>query len=469
MVTGLKQQAVKSIKVEFADEPVTAWGGVALVERAALRMGLWNKLGEAMPVRKGARYDWLTAIKTMVAGLLTGSQGTYAAEEVRQDAGLLRLLGVSGAPGEASVWRLLQALGEAKLDKIMQSVQLVWARRVMASARRSDLLLDGFLPVFGDGTLLEGSKRREGTKHLADKGAGLLWTTVFAGPVVAAQALAAEGEGEQSCLKRLLPLVIGEVLAPLKLKDRALVFLDSLHGDGPTLEEIEKLGVHYIAGANKLTATQATLADQPEHVWRQCGAREELSWSESAVCACWLQCAEWNKKRLLVGRRWRKQDEFVYDYSGVLTDLSEDDLKEGMGRRGQSLAEAIWWLYDRKGAMEIFYQELLEDLGLHHPPCEKLAGNRGFYAVASLAHTLGRAVDLIGGKSPERGSAKRLDGEARKRPRPRSMRLWRLRRRLWALPARIASHGRSLTVKVLGASAELRKEFERYWGAVCRC
>jgi len=430
---------------------------------------LWNQLSRAMPARKGARYDWLTAIKTMVAGLLTGSQGTYAAEEVRQDAGLLRLLGVSGAPEEASVWRLVQALGEAKLEKILQSVQLAWARRVMASARRSDLLLEGFLPVFGDGTLLEGSRRREGTKHLPDKGAGLLWATVFAGPVVAAQSLAAEGEGEQSCLRRMLPLVIQEVLAPLKLKKRALVFLDSLHGDGPTLEEIEKLGVHYIAGANKLTATQATLADQPEHVWRECGAREELKWSESAVCECWLQCEGWNKKRLLVGRRWRKQDDFIYHYSGVLTDLSPKDLKPLMRRRGQSLAEALWWLYDRKGAMEIGYQELLDDLGLHHPPCEKLAGNRGFYAVASLAHTLGRAVDLIGGKSQERGNATRLDGEARQRPRPRSMRLWRLRRRLWALPARIASHGRTLTVRLLGASSAPRKEFERYWDAVCRC
>lgn len=469
MVTGLKQQAVKSIKVEFVEEPVTAWGGLALAERVALRLGLWNKLEEAMPARKAARYDWLTVIKSVVAGLLTGSQGTYAAEEVRQDAGLMRLLGVRRAPEEASVWRLLQGLGEAKLEKILQSVQLLWARRVMASARRSDLLLEGFLPVFGDGTLLEGSRRREGTKYLEDKGVGLLWTTIFAGPIVAAQRLAAEGEGEHSCLKRLLPLVVDQVLAPLKLKDRALVFVDSLHGDGPTLEEMEKLGVHYIAGANKLTATQATLACLSEHAWRPCGAREELKWSESAVCQCWLQCEGWSKKRLLVGRRWRKQDEFVYHYSGVLTDLSDKEVKAMMSRRGQGLAQAIWWLYDRKGAMEIGYQELLEDLGLHHPPCEKLAGNRGFYAVASLAHTLGRAVDLIGGKNPERGNAKRRDGQSRKRARPRSMRLWRLRRRLWALPARITSHGRGLKVKLLGVSAPVRKQFERYWDALCRC
>ena len=48
-------------------------------------------------------------------------------------------------------------------------------------------MLDGFVPVFGDGTLLEGSRRREGTKYLEGKGAGLLWSTIYVGPLIAAQ------------------------------------------------------------------------------------------------------------------------------------------------------------------------------------------------------------------------------------------------------------------------------------------
>jgi len=468
MVTGLKQQAVKAIKVEFADEPATAWGGMALAERLALRLGLWNHLARAMPARRGARYSWPAAIKALAAGLLTGSRGTYAAEEVRTDAGLLRMLGLAGAPEEASVWRLLQQLGQGELEEILSSVQLAWTRRVLASARRRELLVEGWLPVFGDGTLLEGSRRREGTKHLKDKGSGLMWTAVFAGPVAAAQALAGPGEGETSCLRRLLPRVIEEALEPLKLKRRALVLLDSLHGDGPTLDEIEELGVHYIVGANKLAATQKTLADQPEWVWEECGAREEAGWSESALCVCWIQCEGWSKKRLVAGRRWRREGDFVYHYSGVMTDLSPGDLKPGRGR-GESFARRVWRLYDRKGAMEIGFKELLDDLGGHHPPCERLAGNRGFYAVATLAHTLGRAVDLIGGNSGERGGARRRDGRRRKRARPRSMRLWRLRRRLLALPARIAVHGRTVKVKLLGVNGPLRVEFERWFGAVCRC
>ena len=42
MVTRFKQQTIKSIKGEFSPEPVTAWGGLALAERVAMRLGLWR-------------------------------------------------------------------------------------------------------------------------------------------------------------------------------------------------------------------------------------------------------------------------------------------------------------------------------------------------------------------------------------------------------------------------------------------
>ena len=44
MVTRLQHNKVKSIKVDFSDEAVTAFGGLALAERLALRAGLWRQL-----------------------------------------------------------------------------------------------------------------------------------------------------------------------------------------------------------------------------------------------------------------------------------------------------------------------------------------------------------------------------------------------------------------------------------------
>jgi len=467
MVTALHPKAAHTIKIDFSPENITAFGGLALCERLASRLGLWKTLGGALPRRQG-RYDWPSIVKSIVNGLLSGSRGTWAAEELREDKALQGLLGLAGAPEEATVWRALQGLGQLADSGGLGRIHNVWARRILGRAARHDLLLDGFVPVFGDGTLLEGSRRREGTKYIEDKGAGLLWNTIYVGPLLAAQRLAREGEGEQTCVRALLPVVVDQVLRPLKLHKKALALLDSLHGDGPTLELLEGLRLRHVVGANKLSETDATLQGQPAAVWEATGPNRALGWADSAVCTCWIQCRDWSRKRLLVGRRWRREGEFLWNHAGAITDLESADVAHLMAD-GLSFARAIWRLYDAKAGMETQYKDALIDLGLHRPPCREHARNAGFYAVATLAHTLGVGVDLIGGRNAERGSLRRADGGRRKRAKPRRMRLWRLRRRLFALPARIATHARELKVTLLGLSERMRQEFQRYFSNVCRC
>jgi len=467
MVTQSQHKTPHSIKIKFSDEKTTAFAGLALTERLAARLRLWTTLKSRLPERAG--FDWLTIVKSMANGLLTGARGTFATQDLREDGALLSLLGLEGAPEEATVWRALEGLGDMQRSGLLPEVQRHWARNILAKAPRKSLLRYGFFPIFPDGSLLEGSGRREGTKYIKDKGAGLMWSTVFAGPLVAAQRLAEEGEGEETCVREMLSDVVQGVLRPLKLRRKALVLADALHGDGPTLSEIERLKLHYVVGAGKLAASTATLQDQSEAAWLDTGPDASRGWSESGLCVCWLQCSDWDRKRILVGRRWKKDGEFIWNYSGVMTDLEKADVAHIMSARGLNYAEAIWYLYDLKMGMETYYQDLLSDLNLHHPPCREIVRNAGFYAVATLAHTLATGVDLVGGHSCERGSTARKDGASRRRPRPRRMRLWRLRRRFFALPGRIAYHKRVLTINLLGLSESLRQEFDRLFLNVCRC
>ena len=246
------------------------------------------------------------------------------------------------------------------------------------------------------------------------------------------------------------------------------MLVDSLHGDGPTLSELEAMRLHYIAGANKLEATGKTLAGQAELVWKDTGANPALGWSESGVCECWIQCADWPKKRSLYGRRFKREGEMIWNYSGVMSDLRKKDVR-GMLDRGLSFLQAIWRLYDSKAGMETLLSDGLSDLGLHHPPCQEHVRNAGFYAAASLAWVLGTAVDAIGGQGGERGSTVRQDGDARKRALPSRMRFWRLRRELFALPGRVARHGHELRVRLLGLCERRQNLFRTYWDNILHC
>ncbi|MRR52258.1 MAG: hypothetical protein EG825_15345 [Rhodocyclaceae bacterium] len=443
MVTTLQPKTPHTIKIEFCPEPATSFGGLALAERLAGRLRLWTTIAGELPRRRG-RYDWLTIIKSTVMGLLSGAQGTFATEALRQDAALRSMLSLPGAPEEVTLWRSLEDLGEFQAEGVLAKVQAIAARRALDKINRRDLVLEGFVPVFADGTLLEGSPQREATKYIREKGSGLMWSTVFVGPILAAQRLAGEGQGEASCVRAMLAEVDRRVLRPLKLQGRALVLMDSLHGDDPTLNQLDEQYLHYIVGANKLAATAATLADLPEAAWENTGARDKLGWSASGACVCWLQCAEWPRKRVLVGRRFMRRGEMIWNYAGVMTDLSDKDVRP-MRERGLSFARAIWRLYDAKAGMETLFSDGLSDLGLHHPPCREHVRNAGFFAAAALAWTLASAVDAIGGADAARGSMARKDGGKRTRPTPKRMRLWRLRRNLWALPARIVRHGHGLS------------------------
>jgi hypothetical protein len=404
MVTQLQQSTPHKIKLEFGEEPVTAFGGLVLIERLAARLGLWRTLEAMLPARRG-HYGWGELIKALVAGLLSGGTGTWAAEEVRQDAPLLGLLSLRGAAEEATVWRALRQLACA-LEQLQQ-IQALWTRRMLSRARLQSLLVEGFVLLFGDGTLLEGSRRREGTKFIEDKGWGLLWTTLWIGPLLAAQRLAPAGEGEISSVRELLRAVRRQLLKPLGLAKRALALLDSLHANEGTLDLLEGERLHYVVGANGLAATAHTLSEQPESVWEQTGAQAARGWAESGVCVCWLQCADWQHKRLLVGRRWRREHEFLWHYAGVVTDLRERDAAHVMNSHGLSFARAIWRLYDLKGGLETQFKDALSDLDLHHPPCQEHARNAAFYAIGALAHTLGVGLELLGAARASRRQRRR--------------------------------------------------------------
>jgi len=467
MVTTLQPKTPHTIKIDFADEPVTSFGGLVLAERTAARLGLWRTLENILPVRQG-QFSWLTGIKSMVMGLLSGAQGTYATQALRQDESLLEMLSLPAAPEEATAWRMLKPLGELAPKESLDRVQAIFARRTLEKMARRDLLLEGFVPLFADGSLLEGSPRREGTKTIPEKGRGLMWSAVFAGPVLCAQRMAKEGQGEQSCVRAMIEEVDHAILKPLKLHAKALLLADSLHGDDPTLKQLEQAHLHYIVGARKLATSQTTLMEQPETVWEDTGARSKLGWSASGACVCWLQCAGWAHKRLLVGRRWKSEGEMLWQYCGVLSDLRQRDVA-GMMRRGLSFARAIWRLYDAKAGMETQFKDGLSDMGLHHPPCRKHVRNAGFYAVGALAWLLGVAVDVLGGAGEDRGNTQRQDGGERARRTPKRMRLWRLRRELFTLPGRVARHAHELKVQLLGLGESTRQLFKRYWANLSLC
>jgi hypothetical protein len=461
MVNGLvrKRSAVVKLDPRGPERAVTAHGGLASAEALANRLGLWTQCRRALPARRDPSqgFETTSVVAALVHALLADGKGFCATEPMRGDAPLLDIVGLERAPSAETVEQVTKFLaehgrGHAALGEITESL----AAKVLSASARPDLLEEGFLFVWGDGTLLETCGKTKEAIKVIGNARGQLAAALFAGPCLVASDFAREGTGEQCLVRQMVTGPAARVLKTTRLLSSALIVLDSLHGDGPTLELLESpalAGSHFIVGAQKLAEAQRVLASQPECAWVDTGPRPDLKWEASAVCTCWIQCADWPKKRLLVGRRFRRQGEMIWTYAGVITDLErgEPRVAKLIERLKVPFAEVIWRLYTRKQAMENAWKDLLIDLGLHHPPSGSVAANAVFLAIAGLAYNLSVGVRRL-----------LLTGPAR------TMRLWRLRREVFELPARVMRHARQVTVRLLDARAHLREQLQAAMLALAR-
>ncbi|MEN8254990.1 MAG: transposase [Verrucomicrobiota bacterium] len=378
---------------------------------------------------------------------------------------MLRDMGIEGLPGEKVFWEDLGRFGTADVLAALNKTTAYAAKRTLMKIEPEDIQIGhGFIPLFGDGTLLEGSPNREGTKYIKEKGSGLMWGTWMLGPMVAGQHLCAEGEGEhraQGCTRND---VLRRVVDPLGWRSRTLVLMDSLHGDDPTLGWLEEERLHGIIGGNKLAAVKQRLENLPDSGWKKVPEKQmQKGFVEEQACTVYIQCEEWEKKRRLVGKRFKRDGELMWNYSGVFCNIPPIRL----GTREETDMDyqlKVWKLYSLKMGMEDRFKDLLIDLAGHRPPCQGLEKNRGYYALLSLAHNLARAVDLIGGA--QRRRALRKQG---KRTNQR-MRIATLRRHLFALPGFITVHARKVTIRLIGGGGANLGWFGEYWGILlARC
>lgn len=445
------------------DQQGSSFAGLSLVEKMASKLSIWTYAHNHLPARRGV-YERLDLVKGAVGGFLSGSRGSLLVDSVRQDDALLRDMGIDSLPGEKIFCEDLERFGMGKTLKAMHKTIAYGARKILKRIEPEDIqIAHGFIPLFGDGSLLEGSTRREGTKYIKEKGFGLMWGAWMLGPMIAAQHLCAKGEGEKSALSHSLDDVLERVVKPLRWHSRVLVMMDSLHGDGPFLDQLENKKLRYVIGGNKLVEVKERLQGMPEEAWSDVPDQHRTKGCvDEQACAVYVQCQSWNEKRLVFGKRFRREGDLVWNYTGIFCNIPAARL----GCAEQTDLDymlKIWKLYSLKMGMEDRFKDLLIDLAGHKPPCQKLEKNRGYYALLSLAHNLARGLDLICGAQKRRDLRK-----AGKRVHQR-MRISTLRRHLFALPGFITVHSRTATVRLVGGGAENLRWFEECWGLLSRC
>lgn len=463
-MSKIKPKKSRSVKLEkHPTTEATSKGGLGFLEAVANRTRLWSDLVKLVPARHDPDqgYAMQNVLSCLIHGLLGGGRGFCATEPMRGDRALLDILGLSLAPSACTVEDVVKYLAGDDVNGlrgILDTMERQALRGLKGEKRRALLSVGGYLPVFGDGSMLETDGKTKDCIKVYNGKAGQVTEGVFVGPYQVVSDFLRQGDDERSCLIRHGDRV-HDVLRKTRLQTHALFLLDSAYGDGPFLDYLEDRfkRSHYIVGSNKLKAASRVLAEQPEAVWQDTTrSSKDPEIHDSAICVCYLQCEGWKKKRLLVGKRWRKHDELFYHYSGLITNLGEDlkRVSKAMRQGSKSFAEVVWSWYARKQAFENQWKDLLTDLGLHHPPSGKAAVNAVFFAIAALGNNL----SLIA----RRRLLTRSD---------RRMTLWRFRRDLIDVPAEVKRHAGRVIVRIMDSRERVFKmlmdAFERIENLQC--
>ncbi len=444
MVNALQKIKPVIVKAQEGDANmprVTSHGGLALAQALAQRMGLWKRVERGFPARKDPSQGFaMSAVVSALAhGLLAGGHGFSATEPMRGDEPLLAMRGLERAPSAETVEEVvkyvaLQPQGVQRINRVLcEQARWLLARSPLAALASCQ----GFVPVWVDGSLLEVEGRKFDAIKVKEGARGQMCVGAFCGPYALGMDFAAPGEGELTVGRRLIDQSVEGVLRALGLMEKLLILLDSLYGNGPTLDQIEAYRERpaYIVGAMALKEAQRVMSELPEWCWSDTGAQPGRGWEASGLAEAWLQCEDWKTKRLMVCRRWRKKGEMIWNYAAAVTNLTREDPRVASAMaKGCGFAQVVWDLYSYKQAMENQWKDLLRDMLLHHPPCAKAAVNAAFYSIAALAYNLSVGVRRLG-----------LGGSYA------PMTLWRLRRDFFQLAAYARRHARAAVMHFLDA------------------
>jgi hypothetical protein len=412
------------------------------MQRLARKQGLWNRVKKTLPARKDPTQGFQTeaVLAAQVFGLLAGGRGFSATEPMRNDTTLKRMMGQDDIPSAETVegvTKYLAAVGA--INKINQVLQ-IQTQDTMADMDQKDLYASsGMFPVWADGTLLEVTGRKFDNLKRIDGKYGQMCCAVFCGPLLAGIDFAQNGQGEETVSMALLENITENLLRKKKMLHKAIFLLDSLYGDDSVLTRLESYSEKplFIVGLQKLKRPHSIMNELPEAVWINTGAISARGWAESAVAQAYIQCDNWENKRLMVCRRWKRAGDIFWNYAAVAVPTwacEHEKIIKSMNANGTGFEETIWSLYDYKQGMENHWKELLADMGLHNPPCAKAAVNAVFYAIAAMAYNLAVGVRYLGMQQ----------GDKR-------MRLARLRRHLIDLAAYVVHHGRKVVTRFLDA------------------
>lgn len=415
------------LKLQFvANTDHSIHAGLVAVEAMARRFDLWRKLRQLAcldPRRDKKRGFGPEVIVGQLIYALCSGGGCLSDSEALNDDPLAReLFGVGKFADQSQVDQWLREQSEDSVAALRQLVHqfVTW---VWQQTQPQRLLHGGQREVFFDDTQLEVcGKHFEGAALNYNGDVALSWQTLWVGPLLTDSHVGS-------------PKDVSDQLLPMLGRNRSLwqakpahFYADSGSSAGVYLNAIAAEGWHYTVSYNKWTGPlERTAQELPALAWQQNGDAHHTFLRHQPE-------GRNAPQRFAVSRR---RDGLLDHYGFIACD------------DGQSDAARVGERHHLKGNKEQLFNEVLNGLDLHRPPCSALRANQIYYLIAALAYDLMVAIKLLDLNDDCQG--------------------WRIKtlmKKLLFLPGRLSQRSRQWVARVLVPGAWLcwwQRWAQRVW------
>ena len=353
-------------------------------------------------------------------------------EELGQDNALLKLLGHKKIPDQSALGEWLRALDDTGRKALKDLNRRLCTWILNQTPKEKYCYGANEEEWFFDDTQIEvtGKKFEEATTNYnGDRALG--WQTLWRGPLI----LECELGGQRD---------VGESFATfcqnsshLRETGQHYLYADSGSSAGHDLHHAQDHFTRHSISYNKWTSPLDRIAAAlPENTWGEASLEHWRGGQKHLVSYNWLkhQPEGCTSPRLYAALRHKREDDMFWQYCYI-------EVETGRGST-PAQSKAAFERHRLKGECERRFSEILNDMGLHRPPCQKLGANDAWYTLGAIAYNLLGAMKLL--VLPEKDLAKR----------PRT-----IMQRLLLLPMELKAHARQLKA-VISVCAERLKVWQ---------
>jgi len=369
------QQTIFSFKIETTKERLTAHGGLALMAEFNHAIGLRELTDQYLPGPGSNRgFDPSEIMDTVVLMLQGGGRSLEDLRELKNEEGLMKLIGRDEIPEPDTVGDWLRRMGDPEtgqlglegLDRVRDKIN----ERVLKKDGVKEYTLDA------DATEIIGEKADALFTYNGNKGYMPMLGFLYENPVCLLDEFR---EGN-------IAPAFGQKEFYLQCKQRmprgkriGYYRGDSASYQAGLFNQLEEDGVKYGITVDQDKAVKSAMVLIPSGDWKEpvkgCGYEVGET----------VHCMNETKKafRLVVKREIRRQGELFekegqYFYHAVATNWLEEEKNTG---------EVLKW-HNQRGQAENFNKELKMGLGMERMPCGQTHANAVFFRIGVIAYNL---------------------------------------------------------------------------------